>query len=155
MKTPLPLRSHPKLRASVLAAVLAAAACATAPLDTPTRASERDATLLTREEILATGARNAWEAIRLGGTPLNIQFPREGSRARVTHRGADSFLINPEVLLVVDGTHMADLSYLHDIRVENIEYIQILSGSQGAVRYGTEAGNGVIVVKTNPPPPGG
>ena len=70
----------------------------------------------------------------------------------MTQRGVDSFIIGPDLLLVVDGTHMADIYYLQDIRVENIDYIQILTGSAGAVRYGTDAGNGVIVVKTNPPP---
>ena len=128
------------------------AGCATAPLGSGARPPVRDGLLLTREEIARTGAKNAWEAIRLGATHLNIQFPREGSRARVTQRGVDSFVISPEVLLVVDGTHMAGLSHLEDIRVENIDYIQILTAATGAVRYGTEAGNGVIVVKTNPPP---
>jgi hypothetical protein len=141
-----------RMPVAAVAALLVVTGCATAPLGSGAPPPQRDGMLLTREEIAKTGAENAWEAIRLGATHLNIQFPREGSPARVTHRGTDSFIINPEVLLVVDGTHMSSLSYLQDIRVENIEYIQILSASAGTVRYGTEAGNGVIVVKTNPPP---
>ena len=142
---------RPPYYAAILTLILAAG-CTTAPSGSGPTPAERDGMLLTREEIEKTGARNAWDAVRLGATHLNIQFPREGSPARVTHRGADSFIINAEVLLVVDGTHMSSLSYLQDIRVENIDYIRILSGSEGAVRYGTDAGNGVIVVKTNPPP---
>ena len=126
--------------------------CTTAPQNSATAPAPRNGMLITRAEIADTGARNAWDAIRMGSTYLNVQFPREGSPARVTHRGVDSFFISPEVLLVVDGTHMADLSYLRDIRVENIDYIEILSAQVGSLRYGTDAGNGVIVVKTNPPP---
>ena len=142
---------RPQHIATILTLFLTAG-CATAPSGSGSRPAERDGMLLTREEIARTGAKNAWDAIRLGATHLNIQFPREGSPARVTQRGVDSFIISPEVLLVVDGTHMASLSYLQDIRVENIDYIQILTASQAAVRYGTAAGNGVIFVKTNPPP---
>lgn len=146
-------RGHTRLPffPTILTLILTAG-CATAPLGSGAFPPGRDGLLLTREEIAKTGARNAWEAIRLGATHLNIQFPREGSPARVTLRGTDSFLISAEVLLVVDGTQMASLSYLEDIRVENIDYIQILSASEGTIRYGTNAGNGVIVVKTNPPP---
>ena len=129
--------------------------CATAPVGSGGAPPDRDGMMLTRAEIAQTGAKNAWDAIRMGSTHLNIQFPREGSPARVTHRGVDSFIISPEVLLVVDGTQMASLEYLQEIRVENIDYIQILSGRQGTVRYGTNAGNGVVVVKTGPPPSAG
>ena len=115
--------------------------------------SARDGQLLTREEIARSGARDGWEALRLGITHLNFQYTREGSEVRVTHRGVNSFLIHPQVLLVVDGTHMQSLSVLKDIPARDIEYIQILSARVGVVKYGTSAGNGVVVVKTGPPPP--
>lgn len=135
-----------------LFALLTASSCKTAPVGNTTDPKERDGMILTREDISRSGARDGWEAIQRGGTNLNIQFPREGSDARVTMRGVSSFVLSPEVLLVVDGTHMASLSYLHDIRAENIEYIQILPARTATVRFGTAGGNGVIFVKTGVPP---
>jgi hypothetical protein len=130
-----------------------AAACATGRVDSLGEPSEQDGPLITREDIEGSGARNGWEALRLGLTHLNYQYTRQGSDVRVTHRGVSSFLIDPQVLLVVDGTHMQSLSVLETIPAENINYIQILSARVGVVKYGTGAGNGVVVVKTGVPPP--
>jgi hypothetical protein len=81
-----------------------------------------------------------------------MQFPREGSPARVTHRGVDSFVLSAEVLLVLDGVQMASLESLRDVRAVNVDYIQVLAGRVGVVKYGTAAGNGVVVVRTGVPP---
>lgn len=129
------------------------AACATAPAGDPTAPKEREGQIITREEIERSGARDGWEALRWGATHLNFQYTREGSPTRVTHRGVDSFLIDPAVLLIVDGAQMQGLSFLENIPANNIEYIQILAARVGVVKYGTGAGNGVIVVKTGVPLP--
>ncbi|HKJ02755.1 MAG TPA: TonB-dependent receptor plug domain-containing protein [Longimicrobiales bacterium] len=136
----------------VMLLLLLASSCKTAPVGNTTDPQERDGMILTREAIARTGARDGWEAIQRGGTNLNIQFPREGSNARVTLRGVSSFVLSPEVLLVVDGTHMNSVSSLQDIRAVNIEYIQILPARTATVKYGTAGGNGVIFVKTGVPP---
>ncbi|HSG09216.1 MAG TPA: TonB-dependent receptor plug domain-containing protein [Longimicrobiales bacterium] len=132
--------------------LLSVSACKTAPVGNTTDPKESDGMILTREDIARTGARDAWEAIQRGGTNLNIQFPREGNNPRVTLRGVSSFVLSPEVLLVVDGTHMNSLASLQDIRAETIEYIQILPARTATVRFGTAGGNGVIFVKTGVPP---
>ncbi len=134
-------------------AVTLVAACATAPAGDPTAPKEREGQIITREEIERSGARDGWEALRWGATHLNFQYTREGSPVRVTHRGVDSFSIDPQVLLIVDGAQMQGLSFLENIPANNIEYIQILAARVGVVKYGTGAGNGVIVVKTGVPPP--
>jgi outer membrane cobalamin receptor len=136
----------------VLLLTSSAFACKTAPIGDSTEPNERDGMILTREDIARTGARDGWEALRRGGTHLNIQLPREGSEPRVTHRGVSSFVLSPQVLLVVDGTHMASLMALQDIRASNIDYIQVLPARVATVRYGTAGGNGVVVVKTGVPP---
>ena len=143
-----PLRRHGLL---ILATALAAG-CATAPGADGTAPNPRDGQILTREDIAKTGARDAWEALRLAGTHLNIQYTREGSAPRVTHRGVDSFILSPEVLLVVDGTHMGSLEALRDVRAVNVDYIQILPARVAVVKYGTAGGNGVVVVRTGVPP---
>ncbi len=142
----------PRLAFSFLAVTLVAA-CATAPAGDLTAPKEREGQIITREEIERSGARDGWEALRWGATHLNFQYTREGSPVRVTHRGVDSFVIDPQILLIVDGAQMQGLSFLENVPASTIEYIQILAARVGVVRYGTAAGNGVVVVKTGVPPP--
>jgi outer membrane cobalamin receptor len=134
-------------------AVTLVAACATAPAGDPAVPNEREGQIITREDIERSGAQDGWEALRWGATHLNFQYTREGSPIRVTHRGVDSFYIDPQVLLIVDGAQMQSLSALENIPAKSIEYIQILAARVGVVKYGTSAGNGVVVVKTGIPPP--
>ena len=138
--------------ASLLAISMSVGACATAPGADGATPNPREGQILTRDQIARSGARDAWEAIQRGGTKLNIQYTREGSPARVTHRGVDSFEINAQVLLVVDGAHMGSLARLREIRAENVDYIQVLPARVGVVKYGTAGGNGVVVVRTGSQP---
>lgn len=137
---------------ALLLAAIALGACRTTPSGDTTAPNPREGQILTREDIASSGARDGWEALYFGQTYLNVQFPREGSAPRVTHRGTDSFILSAEVLLVVDGTHMASLEALRDIRAANIDYIQVLPARVAVVRYGTAGGNGVVVVRTGVPP---
>jgi len=141
------------MKAALSAAVWLVAACATTRADRVGVPSELHGPIITREQIERSGAQDGWEALRLGLTHLIFQYTREGSEVRVTHRGVNSFLINPQVLLVLDGTHMQSLSVLETVPARNIDYIQVLSARVGVVKYGTGAGNGVVVVKTGLPPP--
>lgn len=150
------MKENPRLHADLrrllglsVAVLLSACAVAPSPSDGP---NPRDGQILTRADIEKTGARDGWEALRRGQTKLNIQMTREGTPPKVTHRGVDSFLLSPEVLLVVDGVHMTSLETLREIRTTNIEYIQVLSGRVATVKYGTAAGNGAVVVQTGVPP---
>lgn len=133
-------------------AVFLLSSCVTKRVEDPATPNERDGAIITREQIERSGALNAWDALRWGASHLSFQQTRDGTPVRVTHRGVSSFLIDPQVLLVVDGTHMQSLSVLESIPAENIDYIQILSARVGVLKYGTGAGNGVIVVKTGVPP---
>jgi hypothetical protein len=150
-RSPLSGLAGPRSAFSFFAAGILAA-CAAHRAD-PAAPNEREGQVITREQIAKSGARDGWEALRWGHTHLNIQYPREGSPERVTHRGVDSFYINAQVLLVVDGAQMANMSTLRDIPAGNIDYIQVLTARVGVVKYGTSGGNGVVVVKTGVPPP--
>lgn len=134
-------------------ALAVSVACAPHSSGQPGAPSARDGPIISRQAIEQSGARDGWEALRRGVTHLSFQQPREGSPVRVTRRGVSSFFIDPQVLLVVDGTHIQDLSFLETLPAANIEYIQILSASVGVLKYGSKGGNGVIVVKTGVPPP--
>ena len=70
------------------------AACHPAPPPDAAEPKERDGLIITREDIEKSGAKDGWEALRRGATHLNFQYARDGSPARVTHRGVDSFFLS-------------------------------------------------------------
>ncbi|MBX2921482.1 MAG: SusC/RagA family TonB-linked outer membrane protein [Chitinophagaceae bacterium] len=67
-----------------------------------------------------------------------------GSDAKVILRGNRSITGNSSALIVVDGIPGGDPG----INPDNIESMTVLSGSSGAALYGSQAGNGVIVITT-------
>jgi TonB-dependent SusC/RagA subfamily outer membrane receptor len=95
---------------------------------------------------------DAWQALRHYGTFLEINEDRRGNGGRVYQRGRGSFLLSSELMLVVDEVQVADFQYLKQIPAETVEYIRVLKGAEGTAQYGTGAGNGVVVVRTGPPP---
>lgn len=105
--------------------------------------------IITAEDILRTGATDAFEALERGGTHLLITHPGADHAVRISHRGADSLLLGNAILLVVDGSrvnHPGDM--LRSIPAGSIVFIQVLSGREASVQWGSEAGNGVILVQT-------
>ncbi len=67
-----------------------------------------------------------------------------GSEAKVILRGNRSITGSSSALIVIDGIPGGDPG----INPDNIESMTILTGSAGAALYGSEAGNGVIVITT-------
>lgn len=107
-------------------------------------------TVLEREDIAATGGRNALEVVEKATTHLNIQRTRNGSPVRITHRGVDSFVLDPQVMVIVDGSPVrAVVEQLENIPAETIDYLQILSGREATTRFGSGAGNGAILIRTS------
>lgn len=135
-------------------ALASASACASLPgnaqEETVPEGAIRGGHIITAEDIVRTGANDAYEALERGGSHLLITHPGEGKAVRITHRGADSILLGNAILLVVDGSrvkHAEDM--LRSIPAGSIVFIQVLSGSEASVRWGSEAGNGVILVRTS------
>lgn len=132
----------------LIAAALASLACAR-----PVPTSDRPASggvIVDRAEIAASGARNALEAVERATTHLTIQRTRNGSPVRITHRGVDSLILDPQVMVVVDGSPVrAIVEQLENIPAETIDYLQILNGREATMRFGSGAGNGAIVVRTS------
>lgn len=67
-----------------------------------------------------------------------------GSAAKVILRGNRSITGNSSALIVIDGVPGGDPG----INPDNIESMTVLTGSAGAALYGSEAGNGVILITT-------
>ena len=107
---------------------------------------------ITREQIGQSGAVDAWQALRHFATFLEVRDNRRGDGGRVYQRGRGSFLLSNELMLIVDEVQIADFQYLRNVPAETVEWIRILTGAAGTAQYGTGAGNGVVVVRTSPPP---
>ena len=68
-----------------------------------------------------------------------------GSDARIVLRGNSSIDGNNSALIVVDGVPTSTAS---NINPDDIESVNVLPGASAAVLYGSQAGNGVIVITT-------
>lgn len=105
--------------------------------------------VLTQQDISEMGVRDAFHAVEKAATHLRIQRTREGSPEKITQRGVTSFVLSSEILVVVDGVRVQTVvEHLKSIPAESILYIQILNGQEASARFGSEAANGVIMVRT-------
>ena len=110
-------------------------------------------TVITREQIEASGARHINEVLRgQGGVQVNDLYG-DGSRATVDMRGFGE-TAGSNTLVLVDGRRLNNpdiaASDLNSIALENVERIEIVQGSAG-VLFGDQAVGGVINVITRKP----
>ena len=138
--------------ASALAMLILTAGCASVrpvPSDRPD-GLEPGGLVLTSQDVHDLGARDAMEAIERAPTYLNIQRVRNGDPVRITQRGVGSFVLSPEILVVVDGARVSSpVNQLESIPAASIRFIQILNAREATAKWGSEAGNGVILVQTS------
>ncbi|MGM0563723.1 MAG: TonB-dependent receptor family protein [Pseudomonadota bacterium] len=150
-----------------LTAALAASFCLSVPdaqaalevLVTPARtAADSDtaplhATVVTRQQLESSGARTVAEALRGIGSTVVTDLFGDGSRTSVGLRGFGE-TASHNTLVLVDGRELnnSDSSSPEwsTISTENIERIEILEGSAGAL-YGDKAVGGVINIITRDP----
>ncbi|WP_266365616.1 SusC/RagA family TonB-linked outer membrane protein [Tellurirhabdus rosea] len=100
---------------------------------------------------------------KIPGVNINGSGGTAGSSARITIRGANSFLGTNQPLFVVDGipydnslnenasfrdNGAAVSSRIADLDPNNIASMTVLKGAAAAALYGTRAANGVIVITT-------
>src|SRR5436190_11299970 len=84
-----------------------------------------------------------------------------GAGARVRIRGTSSLSLNNEPIYIIDGIRMTwdvnsssigiggtNPSRVNDINPEEIESFDVVKGPSASTLYGTDAANGVIVIKT-------
>ena len=90
-----------------------------------------------------------------------LQSPLTGGGQRIRIRGTNSLSLNNEPIFVIDGVRMnsdnnsssigiggTNPSRLSDINPEEIEAIEVVKGPSAATLYGTDAANGVILIRT-------
>jgi hypothetical protein len=123
--------------------------CATAKAGPRPDGLEPGGVVIFQDRIKDMSVRSALEVVERSATHLLIQRERHGAPVKITHRGRDSLLLRGNVQVVVDGALVNDgVRMLENIPPDVIEFIQILSGREAVLRYGSTGGNGVIVVKT-------
>jgi len=108
-------------------------------------------TVITREQIEATGARHIVDVLRgQGGVRITDLFG-DGSRASVGMRGF-SETANSNTLVLVDGRRLNNIDIsspdLNSISLKDVARIEIVQGSAG-VLFGDQAVGGVINIITN------
>lgn len=116
-------------------ALVATASCASPSTERLTRPTRRSPTLITKEELDRTNARDALQAVEV----LRPDWLRG--------RGATSLLgAQPEVVVYLDGQRLGPRQMLAQITVIGIKELRFHGATDATQRWGTGHGGGVIEV---------
>ena len=97
------------------------------------------------KEVPASSAATALQGKMAGVSVIN-STGEPGSSATILVRGATQISGSQNPLIIVDGVQMQGT--LADINVDDIESIEVVKGASASALYGSQAGNGVVVVTT-------
>ena len=104
-------------------------------------------TLITQEQIAASGAKTVWDALRL--TVPNIQLREtRGTASRIQRRGRSSIYLDDQVRVVLDNVRIGDLQMLQQIAATDIFRIQVLNAMDATTYFGGMSASGVVIITT-------
>jgi len=135
-----------RIALAVTAVALVAAGCHIRPR--PLAPTPNEGSIISREDIAETGARTMWEALQRTVKYTMFQEDGRGTPERVRRRGASSIVLSDDMPIFVDNVRIADVVMLSQMNAVDIEYIQALNGVYATTYYGTNAGDGVILIFT-------
>ena len=104
--------------------------------------------IITEEQIIASGARTAWEVLRRSAPYLNMSERGNGAPAMMRRRGRSSIILNDAPVVMVDGVRLSDFRNLDQIPANTIDHIVVMRGIDATTYYGTNAGGGVVLIVT-------
>jgi TonB-dependent starch-binding outer membrane protein SusC len=104
--------------------------------------------VITAEQIAKSGAQNAWQVLQRAAPMLLAQNDKDGRPAKLTRRGRSSLVLDDAPAVLLDGVRMADFHNLDMVGAQSIRSIAIVDGVEATTYYGTNSGNGVILIKT-------
>ena len=108
---------------------------------------QRPGSVITADAIAASGAKTAWDAVRL--TVPNVQLrERAGRAAGIQRRGQASIYLDDQVRVILDNTRIYDLQVLQQVAAADIYMIEVLTGLEATTYYGASSTSGVIVITT-------
>src|SRR5437899_2904743 len=103
--------------------------------------------VITAEAIAKSGAKTAWDALRL--TVPNVQLREvRGQPARIQRRGRASIYQEDQVRVILDHVPVEELQVLKQVAASDILTIEVLTGLDATTQYGGGSTTGVIVIST-------
>ena len=107
--------------------------------------------VITADDIAASGAKTAWDAVRL--TVPNVQLrENRGRPTRIQRRGRASIYLDDQTRVIIDNVRLSDIRTLEQMAASDILTIEVLSGLDATTYYGGTSTSGVIVIKTKTGP---
>ncbi len=97
------------------------------------------------KQVPAASAASALQG-KMAGVTVTNSTGEPGSSTTILVRGATQIAGSQDPLIIVDGVRMQGT--LSDINVDDVEAIEVVKGASASALYGSQAGNGVIVVTT-------
>lgn len=97
------------------------------------------------KEVPASSAAGALQG-KMAGVTVTSSTGEPGSGSTILVRGATQISGSQNPLIIVDGVMMQGT--LADINVDDVESIEVVKGASASALYGSQAGNGVVVVTT-------
>lgn len=130
----------------VAALALATASCGIKPR--PVTPNDGGGALITRDEIEKTGARTMWDALNRTVKYVEFRESGVGTPTRTGRRGSSSIVLIDDVPIFIDGVRVNQIQVLASLPARDIHSIRVLNGVQATTFYGTNAGDGVILIQT-------
>jgi len=130
--------------------LLVVPACAPRTLPSASAASSvppEVGTLITQDQIAASGARTAWDALQLTAPLIHLREAR-GSAAKIQRRGRSSIYLDDQVRVIVDHVRIPDLQLLQQMAAADIFRIQVLNSLDAATYFGGTSASGVVLITT-------
>ena len=123
------------MRCTLIALAFVAVGCASAPSGA-TKSSYPDRSVLSVEEINATGSANVYTAVQTLRPTWLIP------------RGTSSIIVRETIKVYLDGNLMGSVEYLRQIPTNSISRVRRMDGLEATQRYGLDHGQGAILVFT-------
>ncbi len=130
----------------VAAAWLALPACGIKPR--PVEPNRSMGQVITQEQIEKTGARTMWDALARTVRYARFQESGTGTPERIRRRGPSSIVLTDDMPIYIDRVKLTNITILASLPARDIERIQVINGLEATTYYGTNAGDGVILIET-------
>ena len=126
--------------------LLGPASCRPDPPEVAPAPSASRGYLITSERLAATGASSVWEGLRRTVRFAAFRTGRDGRPGGIQARGPSSMALEDGMKVFVDYQPLANIRILDDLPIAQVDRIQILSGLDATTFFGTDAGDGVILI---------
>lgn len=135
-----------RVTALLMTTVLISTGCGIKPrAATPARNLGRT---ITQEQIAETGARTMWDALTKTVPFARFQQSGTGRPERIRRRGNSSIALREDMPIYIDLVKLTEIRLLASLPARDIERIQVINGVDATTYYGTNAGDGVILIYT-------